>query len=136
MSRDRRKLDARLIAFSGLLFVLCSPSAVLAQQYNRACLTGMMTPAPAETLRSLSHATTGMRQAHRRAMLERMAFHQETADAAAAELAAMQWIERVSYHTWRVIHHLGGAEGARGLNDEAFDETDVGTPGTAANPQA
>ena len=44
MSKNRRGLYARLLMLSGILSVLSlSPSAALAQQCDRACLTGLMT---------------------------------------------------------------------------------------------
>lgn len=44
MTEDRRGLDARLLVLAGILSVLSlSPSPALAQQCDRACLTGLMT---------------------------------------------------------------------------------------------
>jgi hypothetical protein len=66
-------------------------------------------PAPNETLGGLSAALAEKRREHRRALLKRTAFRQASAEAGVSELTAMQWIERVGYHTWRAVYHLGVA---------------------------
>jgi hypothetical protein len=43
MNRYRRRLKARIVAVSGFLALLCLSSSALAQQCDRACLTGLMT---------------------------------------------------------------------------------------------
>jgi hypothetical protein len=76
-----------------------------------------------------------MRREHRRALLERTAFRQESAESGVTELAAMQWIERVSYHTWRAMHHLGGPPNGTGTPAEVtFESIEGATPRPAATP--
>jgi phosphate:Na+ symporter len=66
--------------------------------------------APEPAVARASAALTDLRQQHRHALLERMAAGGVDADTAAAELDAMHWMERVGYHAWRAVHHLGGHE--------------------------
>jgi phosphate:Na+ symporter len=90
-------------------------------------------PAPTETLGSLSTALAENRSEHRRALLERIAFQQESAEAAVAELAAMQWIERVGYHLWRAVHHLRETAPEPQITlDSALGEADETSPVTTS----
>lgn len=64
--------------------------------------------APVERARTLSEATAESRRRGRSAVLERTARGGITPDDALAYLDALNWIDRIGYHTWRTVHYLGG----------------------------
>ena len=65
------------------------------------------------------------RRSHRAWMLERTAAGQVQPDEAQARLESMRWVDRVGYHTWRVILHLTASPVAEApLRTDSFEETE------------
>jgi phosphate:Na+ symporter len=63
--------------------------------------------APIDQIRRMSQAVADMRRDHRPLLMARTATGEIDPDTALARLDAMRWLDRLAYHTWRAVEHLG-----------------------------
>jgi phosphate:Na+ symporter len=68
-------------------------------------------PAPAASLEAQSLALAALRREGRKDILAETAAGTLSPEAADARLDAMRWLDALTYHAWRVVHHLGNAQG-------------------------
>jgi phosphate:Na+ symporter len=74
----------------------------------------------------LSTSIAQQRRELRPKILERTASGELTPDAALTEIDALQWIDRVGYHLWRIVHHLSRAAAPK--DREGDPSSDVEPP--------
>jgi phosphate:Na+ symporter len=63
---------------------------------------------PEDGIERTSLGLASARRTHRPAVLARTAAGDVDPQMALRHLDAMRWLDRLAYHTWRVVHHLGG----------------------------
>jgi phosphate:Na+ symporter len=63
---------------------------------------------PISEVREMSRAIAELRRTGRPEVMALTAAGEIEPDAALEELDVMRWIDRLSYHTWRAVEHLGG----------------------------
>jgi phosphate:Na+ symporter len=63
---------------------------------------------PEDGVERTSLALASARRTHRPAVLARTAAGDVDPQTALTHLDAMRWLDRLAYHSWRVVHHLGG----------------------------
>jgi len=81
--------------------------------------TGEAESAPAPTLLTRSAAIAQARRAERVKIMERTAAGELDPVTALARNEALRWFDRLTYHLWRAIHHLGNGVDAA---PEVFDD--------------
>jgi len=96
--RTRPSLSTARMALIGLV------------DHSLSWLTALDGPSPVDDLERTAAVIAEMRLQHRRTLLERTAFHQESPETGLTELADMQWVERAAYHAWRAVHHLSAMQ--------------------------
>lgn len=64
-------------------------------------------PAPAGVLEAMSKSLAEQRKQHRPRILEDTAHGRLTPDEATDQLEAARWVDRLGYHIWRAVLHLG-----------------------------
>ncbi len=77
-----------------------------ATQRLDASLAADVAPLPDDAARELWEGLEARKKPYRREVLEHAAAGGLDSDAALARLDAMRWLERCSYHVWRIVHHL------------------------------
>jgi phosphate:Na+ symporter len=79
---------------------------------------------PAEDLEGISTALTSTRDEHRRELLELTARGAVAPSNASRLLERMRWIDRLAYHLWRAVFHLGRPQAMPSLVSEAPDDAE------------
>lgn len=113
----RRREDARQAKDDAELQDLAQP---LVQKVGtlRAWLLGAALPDVPAEVEALSRWLAQQRRDRRPRILERTADGEVTPDRALIRIDALQWIDRVGYHLWRITHHLSRAR-ALGIQKQA-----------------
>jgi phosphate:Na+ symporter len=71
-----------------------------------------------EVIEDTSLALAAIRRTHRPDVLARTAAGEISPEMALRQLDAMRWLDRLAYHTWRVIHHLDGRTAPENIGEE------------------
>jgi phosphate:Na+ symporter len=83
-------------------------------------------PPPVRELEEGSLRLADFRRGHRRELLRRTAVGEATPTDADRELDAMRWLDRLAYHLWRAMHHLGSGSPVPDVHSEVADEPERG----------
>jgi phosphate:Na+ symporter len=84
------------------------------------CLSGRSDHWPIEQVQALAGEVAQQRRTERPAALEQTAAGQLSPDQALCRLEAIQWIDRLGYHVWRIVHHLQENQGQPAPSDTAI----------------
>jgi phosphate:Na+ symporter len=88
-------------------------------QALRSWLADETLPEVTARIEAASHWLAQARRDRRPQILKRTAGGELTPDAALEQIDAMNWLDRVGYHLWRIAHHLSQARTAEAAQDEA-----------------
>jgi phosphate:Na+ symporter len=75
-------------------------------------LRGDAAEAPLDAVRRMSYEIADSRRAQRPLLMAQTAAGAIDPDDALARLDAMRWLDRIAYHTWRAVEHLGSEAAA------------------------
>jgi len=70
-------------------------------------LRGYPSDPPLDAVRAMSREIADLRRSQRPAVMARTAAGDTPPALALMQLDAMRWVDRIAYHTWRAIEHLG-----------------------------